>query len=129
MSLDPTPSRVAKRGPDPARYVYLVTYGSGVYIKLALFSVALFVAPITAYYLAKDRWLAGKSGLLTTGNTVYAGGLAALVANLVLGGYILLLASKTTGPVLRPRRQRRHSNRYRTLAAVSRAILFQFSNE
>ncbi|WFD27347.1 hypothetical protein MNAN1_002343 [Malassezia nana] len=62
MSLDPTPSRVAPRGPDPSR-------------------VALFVAPITAYYVAKDRWL--------DGNTVQAGGLAALVANLVLGGYIL----------------------------------------
>ena len=103
MSLDPTPSRVAKRGPDPARYVYLVTYGSGVYIKLALFSVALFVAPITAYYLAKDRWLAGKSGLLTTGNAVYAGGLAALVANLVLGGYIFAACLEDDGPRAPPK--------------------------
>ncbi|SHO78622.1 Similar to S.cerevisiae protein VMA21 (Integral membrane protein required for V-ATPase function) [Malassezia sympodialis ATCC 42132] len=86
MSLDPTPSRVAKRGPDPAR---------GVYIKLALFSVALFVAPITAYYLAKDRWLAG--------NTVYAGGLAALVANLVLGGYIFAACLEDDGPRAPPK--------------------------
>lgn len=51
-SLDPTPSRVAPRGRDPAR---------GVYYKLAFFSVALFAAPILAYYFAKDRYLDGKS--------------------------------------------------------------------
>ncbi|EDP43329.1 hypothetical protein MGL_2339 [Malassezia globosa CBS 7966] len=41
MSVDITPSRVGRPGPDPAR-------------------VALFVAPITAYYYAKDNWLQGK---------------------------------------------------------------------
>ncbi len=50
-SLEPTPSRVAPRGRDPAR---------GVYYKLAFFSVALFAAPISAYYFAKDRYLDGK---------------------------------------------------------------------
>lgn len=62
-----------------------------------LFSVALFVAPITAYYLAKDRWLAGTYDLLIKGNTVYAGGIAALVANLVLGGYILAACLEDDG--------------------------------
>ncbi|WFD06757.1 hypothetical protein MVES1_002111 [Malassezia vespertilionis] len=79
-SLEATPSRVAPRGPDPAR---------GVYYKLALFSVALFVAPISAYFLAKDRWLSG--------NAVYAGGLAAIVANVVLGGYILMACLEDDG--------------------------------
>lgn len=51
------------------------------YYKLAVFSVALFVAPIASYYYAKDRLLGG--------NAVFAGGLAAIVANLVLAGYIL----------------------------------------
>ncbi|WFD40350.1 uncharacterized protein MJAP1_003336 [Malassezia japonica] len=79
-SIEVTPSRVAPRGPDPAR---------GVYYKLALFSIALFVAPITAYYVAKDRWLGGDS--------VYAGGLAALVANLVLAGYIAVACLEDDG--------------------------------
>ncbi|WFD23769.1 hypothetical protein MEQU1_002463 [Malassezia equina] len=103
MSLDPTPSRVAKRGPDPARYVKIMPYDSGVYVKLALFSVALFVAPITAYYLAKDRWLAGVYTSLTIGNTVYAGGIAALVANLVLGGYILTACLEDDGSQALPK--------------------------
>ena len=65
MSLDPTPSRVARRGRDPAAYVLCsaemdqADVFSGVYYKLGFFSVALFVAPISAYYLAKDRWLGG----------------------------------------------------------------------
>ncbi|SPO25942.1 related to VMA21 - ATPase assembly integral membrane protein [Ustilago trichophora] len=72
-SLDVTPSRVAPRGKDPAQ---------GVYYKLALFSVALFAAPLFAYYFAKDRYFAG--------NATYAGGLAALVVNLVLGAYVVV---------------------------------------
>ncbi|TKY85658.1 hypothetical protein EX895_005198 [Sporisorium graminicola] len=71
-TLDPTPSRIAPRGRDPAQ---------GVYYKLAFFSVALFAAPISAYYFAKDRYLSG--------NATYAGGLAALVANLVLAAYVV----------------------------------------
>ncbi|GAK64553.1 uncharacterized protein PAN0_005c2767 [Moesziomyces antarcticus] len=71
-SLEPTPSRVAPRGRDPAR---------GVYYKLAFFSVALFAAPISAYYFAKDRYL--------DGNATYAGGLAAVVVNIVLAAYIV----------------------------------------
>lgn len=50
------------------------------YYKLAFFSVALFAAPLTAYYVSIDRFFEG--------NPNYAGGLAALVANLVLVGYV-----------------------------------------
>ncbi|AXA48478.1 vacuolar ATPase assembly integral membrane protein VMA21 [Malassezia restricta] len=80
MSIDVTPSRVGPPGPDPAR---------GVYYKLAFFSTALFVLPIVAYYYAKDRWLGGDA--------VYAGGLAALVANLVLAGYIVAACLEDDG--------------------------------
>ena len=51
-SLDVTPSRIAPRGRDPAQ---------GVYYKLAFFSVALFAAPLSAYYFAKDRYFGGES--------------------------------------------------------------------
>ncbi|KAJ9479226.1 Vacuolar ATPase assembly integral membrane protein VMA21 [Pseudozyma hubeiensis] len=71
-SLEVTPSRVAPRGRDPAR---------GVYYKLAFFSVALFAAPLSAYFFAKDRYFSG--------NATYAGGLAALVVNLVLAAYVV----------------------------------------
>lgn len=59
------------------------------YFKLAFFSIALFVAPITAYYYAKDRFLGGDA--------VYAGGLAAVVANVVLFGYILVACLEDDG--------------------------------
>ncbi|PWN87204.1 hypothetical protein FA10DRAFT_269798 [Acaromyces ingoldii] len=67
-----TPSKAAPRGPDPA---------VGVYYKLAFFSVALFAAPLSAFYLSRER--------LFEGNVTYAGGLAALVANVVLVAYIV----------------------------------------
>jgi vacuolar ATPase assembly integral membrane protein VMA21 len=54
---------------------------SRVYWKLGIFSVAMFAAPITAYYVARDR--------LFGGNATYSGGLAAFVANVVLIGYVV----------------------------------------
>ncbi|CDS01844.1 related to VMA21-ATPase assembly integral membrane protein [Sporisorium scitamineum] len=88
-NLDVTPSCVAPRGKDPAR---------GVYYKLAFFSVALFAAPITAYYFAKDRYL--------DGNATYAGGLAALVANLVLAAYVVAAFMEDDSDVApQPRRE------------------------
>ncbi|WFD43937.1 hypothetical protein MPSI1_002602 [Malassezia psittaci] len=79
-SLEVTPSRVSRPGPDPSR---------GVYFKLAFFTVALFVLPIASYYYAKDRYL--------NGDAVYAGGLAAIVANLVLAGYIIVACLEDDG--------------------------------
>ncbi|PWN48730.1 hypothetical protein IE53DRAFT_180684 [Violaceomyces palustris] len=75
-----TPSKVAPRGPDP---------NLSVYYKLAFFSVALFAAPLAAYFAAKDR--------LFDGNPTYAGGLAALVANLVLIAYIVAAFLEDSG--------------------------------
>lgn len=46
-----------------------------------MFSVAMFAAPLTAYYLSRER--------LFDGNPTYAGGLAAFVANVVLVGYVI----------------------------------------
>ncbi|EPQ26621.1 uncharacterized protein PFL1_05942 [Pseudozyma flocculosa PF-1] len=70
--LDVSPSKVAPRGKDPAQRVY---------IKFLVFSITLFVAPLSAFFLAKDRWL--------DGNATYAGGLAAIVVNIVLVAYIV----------------------------------------
>jgi vacuolar ATPase assembly integral membrane protein VMA21 len=80
---DPTPSNVAPRGRDPS---------AAVWYKLGIFSTAMFVAPLAAYYGAKDRYLGG--------NATYAGGLAAVVANVVLIGYIVMafLEDDGTGP-------------------------------
>ncbi|WFD31739.1 hypothetical protein MSPP1_002778 [Malassezia sp. CBS 17886] len=83
--MDATPSRVAPRGADPA---------IGVYYKLAIFSAALFIAPISAYYVAKDRWLGGDA--------VWAGGLAAIVANVVLAGYIVVACLEDDAPRVAP---------------------------
>ncbi|KAN0063418.1 hypothetical protein ACQY0O_004584 [Thecaphora frezii] len=71
-SLDVSPSKVAPRGKDPSQRVY---------IKFLLFSLTLFFAPLTAFFFTKDRYLQG--------NATYAGGVAALVVNLVLVAYIV----------------------------------------
>nr|CDI53394.1 related to VMA21-ATPase assembly integral membrane protein [Melanopsichium pennsylvanicum 4] len=110
-SLDVTPSRVAPRGRDPA---------TGVYYKLAFFSVALFAAPLSAYFFAKDRYFDGKQlslrllSLLTdpeihaddtqicTGNATYAGGLAALVVNLVLAAYVVAAFLEDDSDIVSP---------------------------
>ena len=42
-------------------YSYPFPTYSGVYYKFLFFSVALFAAPLTAYFFAKDRFLNGKS--------------------------------------------------------------------
>lgn len=72
MQQQLTPSKVGPRGADPA---------TAVYYKLAFFSLAIFVAPLTAYYFSVDRFFGG--------NPNYAGGLAALVANVVLIAYVI----------------------------------------
>ncbi|PWN99511.1 hypothetical protein FA09DRAFT_295335 [Tilletiopsis washingtonensis] len=77
-----TPSNVAPRGPDPS---------SRVYWKLGLFSSAMFAAPLSAYFLSVDR--------LFSGNPTYAGGLAALVANVVLVGYVIAAFLEDQGPL------------------------------
>jgi hypothetical protein len=66
-----------------------------VYYKLAFFSVALFAAPLTAYYASVDRFFGG--------NPNYAGGLAALVANVVLVGYVIaaFLEDQGSSPALK----------------------------
>lgn len=65
------------------------------YYKLAFFSVALFAAPLTAYYFSVDRFF--------NGNPNYAGGLAAFVANVVLIGYVTaaFLEDQETSPALK----------------------------
>lgn len=75
-----TPSTVGPRGPDPARHVYW---------KLGLFSAALFAAPLSAYFLSVDR--------LFSGNANYAGGLAALVVNVVLVAYVITAFLEDSG--------------------------------
>ncbi|PWN42629.1 hypothetical protein IE81DRAFT_275751, partial [Ceraceosorus guamensis] len=72
-TMDVKPSNVAPRGKDPA---------IGVYYKLALFSFFIFAAPLTAYYVSITH--------LSKDNTTFAGGIAALVVNIVLVAYIVV---------------------------------------
>ncbi|CAO3673501.1 unnamed protein product [Umbelopsis ramanniana] len=55
-----------------------------VMIKLALFTTAMFAAPILTYYQTVDR--------IFDGNATYAAGSAAVVANIVLFSYIIVAA-------------------------------------
>jgi len=50
--------------------------------KLLGFTLAMIVAPIGSYFLTVD--------LLFRGNSTYAGALAAIIANVVLVGYVLV---------------------------------------
>ncbi|KAL9935040.1 hypothetical protein V8E36_006116 [Tilletia maclaganii] len=83
-----TPSTVAPRGKDPAR---------GVYYKLAFFTTAIFAAPLSAFFATKDS--------IFSGNATHAGGLAALVVNIVLVAYVVtafLEDDGTTAPQRQP---------------------------
>ncbi|KAK0535239.1 hypothetical protein OC835_002433 [Tilletia horrida] len=83
-----TPSTVAPRGRDPSR---------GVYYKLAFFTTAIFAAPLSAFFATKDS--------VFSGNATYAGGLAALVVNVVLVAYVVtafLEDDGTTAPQRKP---------------------------
>ena len=53
-------------------------FDSTVYLKLAIFSLSMFILPLTTYFATVSRM-----------GTAWAGGLAALSANVVLIGYII----------------------------------------
>ncbi|CAO1629890.1 unnamed protein product [Parajaminaea phylloscopi] len=67
--LTPKPGNVAPRGPPPA---------FDVYVKLAIASLAMFALPLATYFS-----LVGRLG------TAWAGGAAAMAANIVLIGYVV----------------------------------------
>jgi hypothetical protein len=64
---------------------------SRVYWKLAAFSVAMFAAPLTAYYFSRDRVFGG--------NPTNAAGFAALIANVVLVAYVIAAFLEDQGDV------------------------------
>lgn len=51
----------------------------------------MFAAPLTAYYFSRDRVFGG--------NPTYAGGFAALIANVVLVGYVIAAFLEDQGDV------------------------------
>ncbi|KAB5580178.1 vacuolar ATPase assembly integral membrane protein VMA21 [Coniochaeta sp. 2T2.1] len=53
-----------------------------VIVKLLAFTFAMIVAPIGSYFLTVD--------LVFGGNSTYAGALAAIIANVVLVGYVIV---------------------------------------
>lgn len=60
--------------------------------KLLLFTVGMFTLPLVSYFASLNT--------LFGGNSSYAGGLAALVANVVLGGYIVAAVREDAGDEL-----------------------------
>ncbi|CAO1625298.1 unnamed protein product [Jaminaea pallidilutea] len=67
--LTPNAANVAPRGPPPPFTVYM---------KLAVFSMGMFVLPLATYF-----------GLVNRLGSAWAGGAAAVAANVVLVGYII----------------------------------------
>ncbi|ORX53610.1 hypothetical protein DM01DRAFT_1047387 [Hesseltinella vesiculosa] len=61
-----------------------------VIVKLLVFSALLFAAPLLTYFYSIDT--------IFSGNTTYAAGAAALVANLVVIGYILAAMIEDMSP-------------------------------
>ncbi|KAK0617928.1 hypothetical protein B0T17DRAFT_496148 [Bombardia bombarda] len=55
---------------------------TAVIVKLLAFTLAMIVVPIGSYYLTVDN--------LFNGNSTFAGALAAIMANVVLVGYIIV---------------------------------------
>ena len=82
---DPTPAHVAavraaeKESGAGAR---ADKQPKGPWLTFGAFSVAMFAAPLAAYYLSRDYVFGG--------NVTHAGGFAALVVNIVLIGYIVI---------------------------------------
>ncbi|KAI5236062.1 hypothetical protein E4T47_07658 [Aureobasidium subglaciale] len=66
--------------PSPVRHVI---------VKLLLFSFAMIVLPISSYFLTVDN--------LFSGNSTFAGATAAILANVVLIGYIVVAMKEDAG--------------------------------
>lgn len=65
----------------------------------------MFAAPITAYYVARDR--------LFNGNATYSGGFAAFVANVVLVGYVIAAFMEDQGETKSNKKMTSDSNQER----------------
>ncbi|KAI5194398.1 hypothetical protein E4T39_08677 [Aureobasidium subglaciale] len=78
-----------------------------VIVKLLLFSFAMIVLPISSYFLTVDNLFSGNYGLFTkpisllptnlSGNSTFAGATAAILANVVLIGYIIVAMREDAG--------------------------------
>ncbi|KAG9671609.1 hypothetical protein KCU99_g2950, partial [Aureobasidium melanogenum] len=60
-----------------------------VIVKLLLFSFAMIVLPISSYFLTLNN--------LYSGNSTYAGATAAIIANFVLIGYVIVAMREDAG--------------------------------
>ncbi|THY68815.1 hypothetical protein D6C97_00001 [Aureobasidium pullulans] len=60
-----------------------------VIVKLLLFSFAMIVLPISSYFLTVD--------MLFSGNSTFAGATAAIIANVVLIGYVVVAMREDAG--------------------------------
>ncbi|KAH0169387.1 hypothetical protein KCU67_g3084, partial [Aureobasidium melanogenum] len=60
-----------------------------VIVKLLLFSFAMIVLPISSYFLTLNN--------LCSGNSTYAGATAAIIANFVLIGYVIVAMREDAG--------------------------------
>jgi vacuolar ATPase assembly integral membrane protein VMA21 len=73
---NPAPLPYAPNANLPGRFPRAVL------LKLIFFAVALAVVPIASYFLSVDR--------LFSGETAYAGAFAGLVANVIVGAYVVV---------------------------------------
>ncbi|KAM7207646.1 hypothetical protein V8F20_001913 [Naviculisporaceae sp. PSN 640] len=67
---------------------------TSVIMKLLAFTLAMIVVPIGSYFLTVDN--------LFKGNSTYAGALAAIMANMVLIGYIIVAMAEDQSDTLGP---------------------------
>ncbi|KAF8469561.1 hypothetical protein BDZ91DRAFT_720469 [Kalaharituber pfeilii] len=77
--FEDTPSRIISGPPKVLESQGIVP--RSVIVKLALFTCAMIIAPLGSYYLSLNT--------IFSGNNTFAGATAAVVANIVLVGYII----------------------------------------
>ncbi|THX06723.1 hypothetical protein D6D13_06382 [Aureobasidium pullulans] len=76
-----------------------------VIVKLLLFSFAMIVLPISSYFLTVDMLFSGKYSFIhphptitnSAGNSTFAGATAAIIANVVLIGYVVVAMREDAG--------------------------------
>ncbi|KAI1978437.1 vacuolar ATPase assembly integral membrane protein vma21 [Ophidiomyces ophidiicola] len=93
LSAQDAPLKEAMQLQDVPGYPHQVLW------KLIVYSIAVVVLPISAYFYSKNY--------IFEGNTTYSGAIAALTANVVLISYIILAVREDRGDLMKGQEEKK----------------------